>query len=119
MTTAFSDLPREQRVAAHKAVATAGGLAVGYNGVFMQVVAPNPAPPFFAALKRHGLALDSSEYVPLDGDNPPDDLRHDGDRPDSRDYWLYANLRPVALKAAKATPVADTAKATSQGGDRA
>lgn len=104
--TPFHALPHGQRMAYRKAIEDAGGEVVSYQGECVLVAVPRAAggqsaDDFPDALERAGLLyVRGSAYLfPLGSDNPPDRLRHDGDYPGSRGFWLYGLFRPVAVKA--------------------
>jgi hypothetical protein len=100
--TAFSDMPDDFRMAARKAVDSAGGYVSGYHDSALQVALPvdrDACVTMTAALTDLGLvAEDRFTWFPLGSDNPPDSLRHfgtgtaacpKGDRPS---YWKYRNF---------------------------
>jgi hypothetical protein len=105
---AFCELPDPVRFAFLSAVddlsgpsgARPGRLASAwhYSGSCVVVAVPRGK---FSELRqlatRYGLELCEAQmhYFPLGSDNPPDALRHDGNYPGSKGFWLWAPFRPV------------------------
>lgn len=94
--TPFSDLPAAKRIALRKAIESHGGVVAGFQGPFVQVAIPRPCVPFVVAMRQAGLELDqeSLHHFPLGSDNPPDYLRHSGNYPGSKGFWLYGRFFP-------------------------
>jgi len=91
MTTPFHALPHDKRMALREVIEQAGGYISTYLGLYVLVAIPNPAGPFYTAMKKAGLVLDkkSLHYFPLGTDKPADHLRHDGHFPNSKSFWLF------------------------------
>lgn len=93
----YHELPDNVRMRLWEVIEEAGGEVAGYQEETVQVAMPRDVNAFCTALEDAGLSLvHGSEYLfPLGTDNPPDQLRHDGNYPRSRGFWRYARFVPT------------------------
>lgn len=98
LTVPFCERSHAARFAALDALDEATGKLAGFHYTGTGITISVPRGKFGAVLqwaKSHELTERDTYYFPLGSDNPHEQLRHDGNYPGSRGFWLYVHFVPV------------------------
>lgn len=93
----FADLPGPVRMALRETAERQGAQVAGYvSGNLQLAIARGKLGATISAMEAVGMiAVEGSLFLfPLGSDDPPASLRHDGDYPGSRGFWLYYSFQP-------------------------